>query len=119
MSDVALRGEVVAVANEIAGIDAPAERRDLALRIAEAHVDLMRVRQARNDLIARLQSDPDGGPLLALAMPTAANVAEGEVNFVTMLAALQPKLAILNEYERRAVSRRNRALREFDSLTIS
>jgi hypothetical protein len=102
MLDVALRSEVVAVANEIAGIDAPAERRDLALRIAEAHVDLMRVRQTRNDLIARLQSDPDGGPLL--------------VNILA--AALQPKLAILNEYERRALSRRNRALREFDNLTL-
>ena len=73
----------------------------MALRIAEAHVDLMRVRQARNDLIARLQSDPDGGPLLALPTPTAADVAEGELDLVNMLAALQPKLAILNEDERR------------------
>ena len=57
-SDPALSEEVEALAREIAGPDANAEIQELARRVAEAQIDLRRVRYARHQLLSGALSDP-------------------------------------------------------------
>ncbi|MFZ1149733.1 MAG: hypothetical protein WAR76_08355, partial [Xanthobacteraceae bacterium] len=58
-SDPVLSEEVETLAREIVGMDANAEIRELARHIAEAQIDLRRVRYARHQLISQALSDPD------------------------------------------------------------
>jgi hypothetical protein len=51
--------EVEALAREIAGPDASLEIQELARRIAEAQIDLRRVRYARHNLLSSAIDDPD------------------------------------------------------------
>jgi hypothetical protein len=57
-SDPALGEEAQAVAREIAGPNASAQIQMLAFRVAEAEVDLRRVRLARHQLLSQALSDP-------------------------------------------------------------
>jgi hypothetical protein len=59
LSDPTLSKEVEALALQIAGPGAPTEIQDLARRIAEAQVDLCRVRRARHTVLSRALSDPE------------------------------------------------------------
>jgi hypothetical protein len=59
LSDRALSDEVEALACEIAGTGATPEMHELARQIAEAQVDLRRVRSARHDLLSGALCDPD------------------------------------------------------------
>ena len=58
-SDPGLSEEVEVLAHGIDGADASAEIRELAHRVAEAQVDLRRVRYARHQLLSQKLSDPD------------------------------------------------------------
>src|SRR5262245_7959378 len=58
-SDPVLAEEVKALAREIIGTDSNPEMQELARRIAEAQIDLRRVRHARHQLISQALSDPD------------------------------------------------------------
>src|SRR5262245_16031115 len=58
-SDPALSQEVAALARQIVGADATPEMQEMARYIAEAQVDLRRVRVLRHDLISRALSNPD------------------------------------------------------------
>ena len=90
--DAALAPEVDALAREIAvsvvGRPVDDGRHALACRIAEAMIDLHRVRRAKRPLSAALDADPGS-------------------------AATLKALARLDRYERRALSRRKFASREF------
>ena len=57
-SDPALSEEVEALAREIAGPDANAKIQELARRVAEAQIDLRRVRYARHQLLSSALSNP-------------------------------------------------------------
>jgi len=83
--DPALSREVEDLARRYAGADPAPRRHELAGRIAEAQVDVMRVRVARLPLLERVESDRD-----ALAL-----------------------LVRLSRYERRALSRRKSAIWAF------
>ena len=56
-SDPALYIEVESLAQRIAGKGASHEQQELAIRIAEAQIDLLRVRRAQHDLIDRAHGD--------------------------------------------------------------
>jgi hypothetical protein len=58
-SDTGLSEEVEALAREIAGAEASWEIQHLASRIAEAQIDLKRVRSARHKLLSGGTGDPD------------------------------------------------------------
>ena len=57
-SNPALSEEVETLAREIAGPDANAETQDLARQVAEAQIDLRRVRYARHKLLSDALADP-------------------------------------------------------------
>ena len=60
-SNPALSEEVETLAREIAGPDANAETQDLARQVAEAQIDLRRVRYARHKLLSDALADPHYG----------------------------------------------------------
>jgi hypothetical protein len=66
-ADPARSAEVENSAHEIAGEGASSEILEFARRFAEAQIDLVRIRQARHDLIDRDFKDPDYRPRESLA----------------------------------------------------
>src|SRR4051794_23477307 len=59
--DPILSADIDALAREIAGTEASPEIQELARRIAEAQIDLRRVRHVRYELLANALRDPDCG----------------------------------------------------------
>jgi hypothetical protein len=97
LCDPGFAREVVELAREIetsvTGAEADAPGHELACRIAEAIIDMRRVRLAKLPLVATLDGDP--GDRRALA-----------------------QLWRLDRYEGRAFSRRRRSIREFDAVVL-
>ena len=139
LADPSTAEDVVALAQEIAGENATPELRALALRIAEGQIGLVRVRRARHNLLNQYLGDPyyesrktgreklkffmrfaKGSALLApvpdyvLAMINMRP--RGPQKFADILAELVNQLAIMDRYERRALSRRKFAIRDFVAL---
>ncbi len=137
-ADPALCGEVEAAARAIAGIGADAHAHALARRIAEAQIDLARVRRARRDLLARTFGNPNYLPLAVLdkklrhalalgrailastpfpdaAISALSTMPEGAQKFAVVVSELVKELAAIDRYERRALSRRKFATRALDA----
>ena len=132
-ADPALAEEVEALTHEIAGSDASAEIRELARQVAEAQIDLRRVRYARQQLLSRNLSDPDyrsrpqvraANKALNLLRRFAPKVhasvvakrlppmSPGPQKLVLILSQEAPHLLTMDRYEQRALRRRNSAIRD-------
>jgi hypothetical protein len=135
-SDPVLSEEVEALAREIAGPDATAEIKGLAGRIAEAQIDLRRVRYARHQLLSNALSNPycesratalaklrllpkllrANAPEISMDTLTKflTSTPQGPNKFATILSEEAKRLIAMDRYERRALFRRKIAIQEFD-----
>ena len=132
----ALSEEVQALAREIAGPGANAETQELARRVAEAQIDLRRVRYARHQFLSDTLSKEYYGSyansrkklkvLRALLRPNppdmsldtlefATSTPQGPDKLATILSGEAKKLLAMDRYERRALARRKFAIRAFDA----
>jgi hypothetical protein len=131
-----LSEDVDALARELAGECASAEMQELARRVAEAQIDLRRVRAARHDLLSQtwgsrfyespadrrqklrvlglfLRSDP-GAVQMALLDKYVTTTPQGPHKWAVILSQELHQLSALDRYERRALARRKFAIRAFD-----
>jgi hypothetical protein len=137
-SDSILFHEIKTLAEVIAGADGDAEIRELAYQIAEAQIDIQRVRAARHKLLSEALSDPyyesradmrmkvrlicsvlrPRPPEMSLETLTkiVTTTPQGPQKFATILSKAVNEFLILDRYERRALSRRKFAIRAFDEL---
>lgn len=142
-SDRELSADATILALEIAGLDAAPEQRQLARVIAESQIDLKRVRQARHYAIASRFDDPFLLPILALGawaqvraliridqlnnaqlpipwrLKHLIDRPEGAKKLALAITIAARTLTTLERYERRALSRRDSAIRAFDKARLA
>jgi len=126
-----------ALAREIAGPGANAATQELARRVAEAQIDLRRVRHARHQFLsdilsqeyysytkmrmkvkilrALLRPNPPDISMEALEFATSNPSLQGPDKLASILLEEAKELLTMDRYERRALSRRKFSIRAFDA----
>jgi hypothetical protein len=116
-SDPVLTANVVVLAKHIAGVHPSPQVMAHAQQVADAQIEVVRVRRWRLDLIHQrlslllLEDQDDPGCELRGA-------AEISLKKALIVSDLTPQLHLLDRYERRAVSRRNRAVQSFTAVRV-
>ena len=135
-SEPVLSDEIEALAREIAGPDANTRKKELARRVAEAEIDLRRVRFARHQLLSNALRDPyyesqsdtraklrtmcrvlrPNAPEISMAALTKflTSSPQGPDKFATILSQEAKRLLAMDRYERVALFRRKIAILAFD-----
>ena len=136
-ADPARHAEIESLAHLIAGEGAIPEILELARRIAEAQIDLQRVRYARHQFLSNQLDDPyydsranvrvkmsligkflrPNAPEISMTALTklVTSTPQGLDKFALILSQEVKQLRVMDRYERRALSRRKFAIREFDA----
>jgi hypothetical protein len=136
-SNPALSEEVEAAEREISGPDTNGETQALARQIAEAQIDLLRVRYVRHQFLSQALSDPHyesradarmnlkvicrllGSKAPDISMEAleklVSSTPQGPHKFAAFLSEKAKQLLAMDRYERRALSRRKFAIRAFDA----
>lgn len=96
------------LASEIAYGKASRELLERARQVAEAQIDLRRVQYARYQLLSGGLEDPPYEPPIANSKP------QGQHKSAAILSQELKKWLAMDWYERRALSRRKPAIRDFD-----
>jgi hypothetical protein len=109
LADPALAAEVETVARKLVGAGASLELLARARDVAEAMIDVDRVRGERRKTLLRVLSGAR-----CPAVEESASEASTTLAYVTAL--LSPKLAVFDRYEDRALARRRSAVRAFDAM---
>ena len=134
LSDPVLCRDVRLLASDIAG--SAKELYDLALNIAVCQAEIIRIRQARYDLLVRNVDQyardqlnernaklemkirkciGESVPIPDFAKRWFRTMPDGPQRFAAIVSGFAKQLAAIDRYERRALSRRKFAIRAFDS----
>lgn len=136
LADPAWAPEVRALAAELVAANASAVLRERAYEVAAAQIDIIRVGTARQGLLAKTLADETFEPAwrrkkremiaanktilpaetYARLMAVLSRKPQGEEKMALVLADLAKELLRLDRYERRARSRRRKAIRVFDMM---
>jgi hypothetical protein len=114
-SDPVLTANVVALAKHIAGVHPSPQVMAHAQQVADAQIEVVRVRRWRLDLMHQRLS-----PLLLENLDACElrRGAEFSLKKASIVSDLTPQLQLLDRYERRAVSRRNRAIQSLTAVRV-